>query len=323
MTTLREIAHEAGVHVATASAVLNAASGNTRVSAETRERVLAAAKKLAYVPNESARRLRTGRSNAVGFLGGDLRNPFFAELTAALEGALAQHQLQLMVSHVAHLGAEAVEQTRKALQQQGVRRIISWEEATSPAPSKGKAGEQVLSIGFTNRARPGVWLDLEHAIEVSVAEMIQRGYRRLGFYAPGLKKESPSVEARSAVFAEECVRQKVARPALAYYEGESWDLDAASAGAAAALRANPEVVGWIGFNDISALGLLSKLPIKGAPRVLCFDGTAGTRCWPGEPPRLDLQIAKLAEIVAEVVAGGGSAERYGKRERWLRPSIKG
>lgn len=56
MSTLKDVAAEAGVHVSTASAVLNAAAGNTRVSVETKERVLAAAKKLAYTPNESARR---------------------------------------------------------------------------------------------------------------------------------------------------------------------------------------------------------------------------------------------------------------------------
>ena len=68
MANLRTVAAAAGVHVATASAVLNPAGGNTRVSVETRMRVLAIAKRLSYIPNETARRLRTGRSNVVAFL---------------------------------------------------------------------------------------------------------------------------------------------------------------------------------------------------------------------------------------------------------------
>src|SRR5476649_1599420 len=118
MATLRVIAAAAGVHVATASAVLNPAGGNTRVSPDTRKRVLATAKRLFYVPNESARRLRTGRSKMVSFLGGDMRNPFFAELTTALEQELSRFDLQMMVSHVTQAEPLVVERTLGSLRQE-------------------------------------------------------------------------------------------------------------------------------------------------------------------------------------------------------------
>ncbi|CEP69529.1 Transcription regulator HTH, LacI [Moorella glycerini] len=62
-TTLKDVAALAGVSLATASLALNNGKG---VSAETRERVLAAARKLNYVQSTIGRNLITGRSYTVG-----------------------------------------------------------------------------------------------------------------------------------------------------------------------------------------------------------------------------------------------------------------
>jgi len=319
MTTLKEIALEAGVHVATASAVLNGSGGNTRVSVETQKRVLSAAKKLAYVPNETARRLRTGKSSVVGFLGGDLRNPFFAELAAALEVQLAGQELQLMVSHVTHQSEASVEKSAKILQQQGVSKIICWDESEAA----GKGGrESVLSIGFSDRTRPGVWLDLAHAIHLSVASMVNCGYQRLGFFAPCIQKESPSVSIRSRIFLAECKRLGIEAPEVVSYDGESWDLDAATEGGLAMVKNYAHVQGWIGFNDIASLGLLNALPARRVQSILCFDGTAATRCWPGRPFRLNLQVLEFSRKVVSVLCGQLSAAECGKREGWIKPALE-
>ena len=57
---LVEVAHEAGVHTATASRALNPATRN-EVSRRTIRRVEQAAQRLGYVPNVMARGLRTAR----------------------------------------------------------------------------------------------------------------------------------------------------------------------------------------------------------------------------------------------------------------------
>lgn len=134
---------------------VNAAQGNTRVAEATRKRILAAARKLGYVRNESARRLKTGQSNAVGFVGGDLRNPFFAELTACLEEELLRRGLQLVIAHVAPGSAASFRRVVEVLQQQTVKRIVCWDE--SPQSRQRTANLPLLSIGFTTRPRPGVW----------------------------------------------------------------------------------------------------------------------------------------------------------------------
>jgi DNA-binding LacI/PurR family transcriptional regulator len=321
MATLRSIAAAAGVHVATASSVLNGAGGNTRVSDATRIRVQEAARKLAYVPNEMARRLRTGRSNVVGLLGGDLRNPFFAEFTTALEGELSKLKLQLVVSHVTQADPEVVERSVASLRQENVKSIVCWEESMSALPQGKGAGEDILSIGFTRQERPGIWLDLEYAIRGAVEEMIRRGFDKLGFYFPKGQRESPSVVARSEAFVDFCRKHSKHPPQLAFYEGESWDLLSSIQGASRTLEKYSHVQGWIGFNDVAALGLLRCLPKKESTRVLCFDGTILARCWPGSPSYLDLKIPEFAQAVAAVVAGKQDAKLLGQRENWFRPFV--
>ncbi len=82
MTTIREVAENAGVSYATVSHVIN----NTRVvSPETRQRVLDAMAELDYRPNALARSLRQGKTNTLGLVLPDSANPFFAEISRSIE----------------------------------------------------------------------------------------------------------------------------------------------------------------------------------------------------------------------------------------------
>lgn len=81
--TLADVGREAGVSAMAASAVLNGVSTSTRISKETRERVLAAAEKLRYRPNRTARALVDRRMNTLGLVGilaGDEPNLYFLEV---------------------------------------------------------------------------------------------------------------------------------------------------------------------------------------------------------------------------------------------------
>ncbi len=48
-------------------------------------RVTAAITKLGWVPNESARQLRAGRSRSIGLVVMDIANPFFTDLVLGAE----------------------------------------------------------------------------------------------------------------------------------------------------------------------------------------------------------------------------------------------
>src|SRR5690606_17215274 len=80
--TIKDVAEAAGVGVATVSRVLSGGSA----SAQTRERVLAAAARLDYHPSALGRNLRRQRTGGVGLLVPDITDGFYARLT---DGVLA------------------------------------------------------------------------------------------------------------------------------------------------------------------------------------------------------------------------------------------
>jgi LacI family transcriptional regulator len=85
--TLKEVAERAGVHPATASRALNAAT-RALVNPQTAARVDKAARQLGYTPNSIARSLKTSRSTTIGLLLPDLTNPLFPPIVRGVEDVL-------------------------------------------------------------------------------------------------------------------------------------------------------------------------------------------------------------------------------------------
>jgi LacI family transcriptional regulator len=80
--TLREVANEAGVSIATASRALG---GYAPVNEEIKKRVFEAARKLHYQHNLVAKNLRTRRTFTIGYLLPDITNPFYAGIARGIQ----------------------------------------------------------------------------------------------------------------------------------------------------------------------------------------------------------------------------------------------
>ena len=93
--TIRDVAREAKVSVASVSRALN---GNTNVTDTTRNRILRVAQKLRYIPHSAARSLITRRTHTVGALLPDLFGEFFSELIRGIDLAARARGLHLLVS---------------------------------------------------------------------------------------------------------------------------------------------------------------------------------------------------------------------------------
>ena len=94
--TLNEVSAHAGVSRSTASLVLR---GSTRISEATRLRVEHAMVELGYVYNRQAANMRQSRSMTIGVVETDIRNPYFAELTMALEEAVHDRGYTLFIGY--------------------------------------------------------------------------------------------------------------------------------------------------------------------------------------------------------------------------------
>ncbi|GHO83647.1 LacI family DNA-binding transcriptional regulator [Dictyobacter formicarum] len=95
MTTIYDIARAAGV---TATTVSNVLSGKGSVSSATRARVMQYAEELNYSPNLVARSLIKGRTGVLGLVFPSIDNPFYAEITAAMERLAYQAGFRIFVS---------------------------------------------------------------------------------------------------------------------------------------------------------------------------------------------------------------------------------
>ena len=82
--TSKDVAKIAGVSQSTVSFVLNNRT-DISISDDTRERVIAAAKKLNYVPNLFAKGLKTNQSKLFGLLVPTVTNPYYPMLTQNIE----------------------------------------------------------------------------------------------------------------------------------------------------------------------------------------------------------------------------------------------
>lgn len=89
MSSIYKIAEEAGVSPSTVSRALN---GTGYCSTDTRDRILAIAKNLGYVPSHAARALKSQRTNKILICIPDICNPFYFRLIEGITKVLEAEQ---------------------------------------------------------------------------------------------------------------------------------------------------------------------------------------------------------------------------------------
>lgn len=192
--TIDDIARLAEVSRTTASMVLNGNAERYRISAATVERVLQVAKDHHFTPSQSARALRSRRSNTIGLVIPDLTNSAHAALAQAMEWQCREryrYQLVMVTSDedpvretegIAHLVAQQVD---------GVVVV----PCTADAPRYDKWVKR-LPIVFADRrvatsAIPYVISDAAETVAALVGETIEQGAREVVFFG-GQPELSPS-----------------------------------------------------------------------------------------------------------------------------------
>ncbi|HET8654955.1 MAG TPA: LacI family DNA-binding transcriptional regulator [Longimicrobiaceae bacterium] len=178
MATIKDVAREVGVSVATVSRVFN---GNAPVRPETRERVLDAAHRLRYVPNAAARSLITNRAHTLGVLLPDLFGEFFSEVLRGIDHMAQQNGYHLLVSncHDEHRGLEAAIQAMQGR----VDGII----VMAPDLDAGRVEETIpdgtaavlLNCRRGARVHQSLTVDNRGGARAATRHLIEHGYRRV------------------------------------------------------------------------------------------------------------------------------------------------
>jgi LacI family transcriptional regulator len=175
--TLADIAREAGTSPSTASRALN---GRGYVSEAARDRLIAVANRLGYVPNASARTLKQRTSRVVGVVVSDLDNQFYARLAAGIEQVLREANYQMMVLGDNSEAAEEVAGARTflAMRAPGVIMTPVGSDATELLRSRGIAVVEV-DRRLADVPCDAVVIDNERGGREATMHLVGLGHRRI------------------------------------------------------------------------------------------------------------------------------------------------
>ena len=150
MVTLRDVAIEAGVSVATVSRSLNGADG---VGQRTRERVVAAARRMNYEPNRMARSLRTNKGSMVAVAVTDIEQQWYSRVLKHIQRELNRIPSELMVIDL-NRSTEGLYSVLSSASTLGLRAVgfatsdhIYRDELHEAVESCNETGISVFSIG--------------------------------------------------------------------------------------------------------------------------------------------------------------------------------
>jgi len=187
--TLKDIAQRVGFSVTTVSRAL---AGYDDVAEETRRKIIEAAREMGYYPSYTARSLRWGRTNTIGFVipatERYLSDPFFLELLSGIGDGTAERGFDLLVSTCKPLEPEerlTYERIVRGRRADGMvvartrredKRISYLVEEEFPLVAFGRTA---LDLDF-----PYVDVDGEEGVRQAMEHLIDLGHRRIAFISP-------------------------------------------------------------------------------------------------------------------------------------------
>ncbi len=182
--TIKDIAQLAGVSHTTVSRAIN---NKPRIKIETKERILAIAKRLNYRPNLLARSLIEKRTKTLGLVITNIENPFYNELAYSIEST-ARSLGYSIIFCCSHSDLEIERQHIEILRSRGVDGII-FTSAHIEDPNIIALAEERYPIVLVNRRTyhpiikekvDYVGIDNIFGGFLAVEHLIRIGHRRIG-----------------------------------------------------------------------------------------------------------------------------------------------
>ncbi|MGX7350618.1 LacI family DNA-binding transcriptional regulator [Enterococcus canis] len=257
--TIREVAREANVSIATVSKALN---GVDVVTPKTKAKVLEAAKKLHYTPNLLGKNLKAKQTKMIGFYTHTIIGPYFSTLIEAIVEEAEKHQYGVNV---------VISSDKQILASQLLGNMVDGfigfedlidEEALSTVRSEG-IDAVFMDRQIKDRSISSIVFDSRKAGRLATRELLEKGHQKIGFL-PGHKGVYDSDERYwgfKEVMAEAglSVNSEWVLPGLfeekASFENVKKFLD----------NQQPASwpTAWIAGNDLSAIGTIKAIEAKG------------------------------------------------------------
>lgn len=246
--TIRDVAAAAGVSAAT---VCRALTTPERVRPATRDRVLQAASELGYSPNRAARGLITGRTGNLGIIVPDLSNPLFPGVVKGAQARAREADYAVFLADADEDPAAEADLVRVISKQ--VDGIVLCSPRMTEDELRAVSG--VTPIVMINRRVsriPSVAVDNIDGMRQAVAHLTALGHRRVAYVGGprsswSNRERLRGLRAVAAATGTELVETGNVVPRF----------DGGVAAADLVLAAGVTAV--VAYNDLVALGLLSRL----------------------------------------------------------------
>lgn len=250
--TINDIAALTGV---AASTVSRALSKPGRVNVVTRERIQAAARELNYVPNSQARALTSGRTGTIALLLSDVTNPFYFGIIRGTQQQLkaaGYAELLIDTEDSGELEAEMLHKMRQSLD----GAILAASRLSERALARLAGEIPLVAINRNVRGVPSVVIDSPAGIGQAVEHLISLGHEDI-VYVSG-PESSWSNDARW-----HAMRSASSRHGLEFRRVGPFPPGRRSGSAAADAVLNTRASACVVFNDLLAIGMLTRLRERG------------------------------------------------------------
>ena len=303
--TLRDVSEASGVSEMTVSRVLR---NRGDVSQATREKVLAAAKQLGYVPNKIAGALASNRVNLVAVIIPSLSNMVFPEVLTGINQVLEDTVLQPVVGVTDYLPEkeERVLYDRLSWRPSGVI-IAGLEHSEASQTMLEAAGIPVVEIMDTDGKPVDAMVGISHrrAGREMAQAILKAGFSRIGFMGTKMPLDHRARK-RFEGFTEVLAKNGVEIEDRAFYQGGS-ALAKGREMTQAMLERSPDLDFLYYSNDMIGAGGLLYLLEQGVevPGQIGLAGFNGVELLQGLPRKLATMDACRLEIgrkAAEIIS---------------------
>lgn len=260
MATIKDVAREAGVSVATVSRVVNKSPKASQASIESVTRAMS---KLGYRPNANARALVSQSSNTVGVLVGDVSDPFFGSMVKAIDHVAREQGKQILIGN----GYHDADDERRALDlliNSRCEAIIVHAKGLSDQELTAYA-QEVPGMVVINRHIPEIAsrciaLDNHKGAYLATDFLIRQGHTKIACIASSLDIEDTKqrIEGYQAALADNQIT--LSKSYIEYGEPNS---DGGESAMTNLLSKSLEMTAVFSYNDNMAAGALTVLDQNG------------------------------------------------------------
>lgn len=256
MATIKDVAKEAGVSVATVSRVINKSPKASQASIDA---VTKAMSKLGYRPNAAARALVNQSTNTMGVLVGDVSDPFFGSLVKAVDKVARENGKHILIGN----GYHSPQDERQALEL-----LINNRCEAIVLHSKGLSDQELISYAnevkglvLINRHIPEladrcIALDNHKGAYLATEYLIRHGHKKIACIASSHKIEDANERLQGYLAALNDNQITLPKSYITFGEPNSEGGEAAMTDL---LTQGIDITAVVTYNDYMAAGVLTAL----------------------------------------------------------------